>query len=79
MLPYANSFLVNSLTVTSPCVIYMLRDMDIMEDLYDIRKVSEEMCILCSRVIVHVCIRLYIKGQAIQDVQRKSEWISTYI
>ena len=49
-----------------------------MEDLYDIRKVSEEMCILCSRVIVHVCIRLYIKGQAIQDVQRKSEWISIY-
>ena len=23
-----------------PCVIYMLRDMDIMEDLYDIRRVS---------------------------------------
>ena len=31
---------VDSLTVTSPCVVYMLRDMEIMEDLYDIRRVS---------------------------------------
>ena len=29
-----------SLTVASPCVVYMLRDMDIMEDLNDIRKVG---------------------------------------
>lgn len=55
----------------------MLRDMDIMEDLYDIRKVSEEMCILCLKVIVHAYT--YIKGQAIQDVQRKSELISSFI
>lgn len=59
-------FLVNSLTVVSPCVIYMLRDMDIMEDLYDMRKVSEEMtlCISCPRAISS-CLHAFVcKGSS---------------
>ena len=50
----------SSLThATGPCVIYMLRDMDIMEDLYDIRKVSVHEKMTEHRAHIHVIIQSF--------------------
>ena len=50
-------YLTFSLTMfcVRPYVIYMLRDMDIMEDLYDIRRVSKWLCncVQCYATYTH--------------------------
>ena len=53
-----------------PCVIYMLRDMDIMEDLYDIRRVS---ALWTHSIVCWTHTHTHKQGQAIQEVKKKGE------
>ena len=48
-----------SLTHSRPCVVYMLRDMEIMEDLYDIRKVSFGTLMCAGDVTTHTHMYMY--------------------